>query len=87
MPLAKVTLGEAAIPAISLVLIFNALALWTLVTVSVEWARHRTVLAAGYVKMAKAVLTTPVIAAILIGTVWGLVGLRYPASSTTRWNW
>jgi predicted permease len=79
VPLAKVTLGEEAIPAISLVLIFNALALWTLVTVSVEWARHRTLRAAGYVKMAKAVLTTPVIAAILIGTVWGLTGLPLPS--------
>jgi malonate transporter and related proteins len=29
--------------------------------------------------MAKAVLTTPVIAAILIGTVWGLTGLPLPS--------
>ena len=78
VPLAKVTLGEASIPSISMVLIFNALTLWTLVTVSVEWARHRTMLAVGYVKMARSVLTTPVITAILIGTVWGLTGLQLP---------
>ena len=41
IPLAKVTLGEAALPAVSLVLVFNSLVLWTLVTGSVEWARHR----------------------------------------------
>ncbi|MDE2004852.1 MAG: AEC family transporter, partial [Betaproteobacteria bacterium] len=41
IPLAKVTLGEASLPAVSLVLVFNSLTLWTLVTVSVEWAKHR----------------------------------------------
>ena len=41
VPLAKVTLGEAALPAVSLVLVFNSLLLWTLATISVEWARHR----------------------------------------------
>ena len=41
IPLAKITLGEASIPVMSLVLVFNSLILWTLVTISVEWARHR----------------------------------------------
>ena len=41
IPIAKVTLGEAALPAVSLVVVFNSLVLWTLVTISVEWSRHR----------------------------------------------
>src|SRR6516164_7054369 len=40
IPLAKVTLGQASLPVISLVLVFNSLLMWTLATVSVEWARH-----------------------------------------------
>ncbi|HET9047019.1 MAG TPA: AEC family transporter, partial [Casimicrobiaceae bacterium] len=40
LPLAKIALGEAALPAVSLVLVFNSLLLWTLATVSVEWARN-----------------------------------------------
>ena len=40
LPLAKVALGDAAVPSVALVLVFNALILWTLVTVSVEWALH-----------------------------------------------
>ena len=40
LPLAKVALGDAAVPSVALVLVFNALILWTLVTVSVEWAQH-----------------------------------------------
>jgi len=79
IPLAKVTLGEPSLPAISLVLVFNALLLWTLVTVSVEWARHRALSWSGYVQAAKAVLANPVVASILIGTGWGLAALPLPA--------
>ena len=56
MPLAKVTLGEAALPAVSLVLVFNSLILWTLVTISVEWARHRDLSARGLAQTARGVL-------------------------------
>jgi hypothetical protein len=79
IPLAKVTLGEPSLPAISLVLVFNALLLWTLVTVSVEWARHRALSWSGYLQAAKAVLANPVVASILIGTGWGVAGLPLPA--------
>jgi hypothetical protein len=64
---------------ISLVLVFNSLLLWTLVTVSVEWARHRALSWSGYVQAAKAVLANPVVASILIGTGWGIAGLPLPA--------
>jgi hypothetical protein len=48
IPLAKVALGEAALPSVALVLVFNSLTLWTLVTVSVEWARHGSFTAHGF---------------------------------------
>ena len=54
IPLAKVALGEAALPSVALVLVFNSLTLWTLVTVSVEWARHGSFTAHGFVKTLKA---------------------------------
>ena len=79
VPLAKIALGEASIPVVSLVLVFNALTLWTLVTISVEWARHRTMSWSGYVQAAKAVLTNPVVASILVGTGWGLTAIPLPA--------
>jgi len=78
IPLAKVTLGERSLPVISLVLVFNALVLWTLVTVSVEWARHRALSWSGYVQAAKAVLANPVVASILLGTGWGFAALQLP---------
>src|SRR5450755_4431079 len=54
IPLAKITLGESSIPVVSLVVVFNSLTLWTLATVSVEWARHREMSWSGYAQAAKA---------------------------------
>ena len=76
VPIAKLTLGEAAMPSVALVLVFNALTLWTLATVSVEWARHGAFTVAGFGKTAISVLKNPLVAAILTGTAFGLSGLR-----------
>jgi len=78
VPLAKSILGDAAVPAVALILVFNALTLWSLVTVSVEWARHGSLSLAGFTKTAGGVLTNPVIAAILAGTLFGIVGWPLP---------
>jgi len=79
IPLAKATLGEAALPSVALVLVFNSLILWTLVTVSVEWARHGSFSVAGLAKTVKAVATNPIVASIVSGTLFGLAGLGVPA--------
>ena len=78
IPIAKLTLGEAALPAVALVLVFNALVLWTLVTVSVEWARHGEFSARGFGRTAVSVITNPIVAAIVGGTLFGLTGLSLP---------
>ncbi len=78
VPLAKTTLGDQALPAVAMVLVFNSLTLWTLVTVSVEWARHGTPNLHGFARTAKGVLTNPIVASILSGTVFGLTGLPIP---------
>ena len=79
IPLAKVTLGEGALPAVSLVLVFNSLVLWTLVTVSVEWARHRDLSLSGIGRTTKGVVTNPVVASILAGTAFGFLDVPLPA--------
>ncbi|MBK8335375.1 MAG: AEC family transporter [Sterolibacteriaceae bacterium] len=78
LPLARTALGDAAVPSVALVLVFNALILWTLVTVSVEWSRHGAFSVAGFGKTARGVLTNPIVAAILSGTLFGLSGLKLP---------
>lgn len=79
LPLAKVALGDAAVPSVALVLVFNALILWTLVTLSVEWARHGSFSLRGFAKTLRGVLTNPIVAGILSGTLFGLSGLQLPA--------
>lgn len=79
LPLARITLGERALPAISLVILFHSLVLWTLVTVCVEWARHRTPSLAGLARTARDVVLNPIVASILAGTAFGFSGLAMPA--------
>ncbi|MFZ4535535.1 AEC family transporter [Propionivibrio sp.] len=80
LPLAKVALGDAAVPSVALVLVFNALILWTLVTVSVEWARHGSFSAKGFAKTLRGVLTNPIVAGILSGALFGLTGWPLPVA-------
>lgn len=79
VPLAKSALGPEALPAVALVLVFNALTLWTLVTVSVEWARSGALSVAGFGKTAWSVATNPIVASIVAGVAFGLSGLGLPA--------
>ena len=79
VPYAKSVLGDSALPAVALVLVFNSLTLWTLATVSVEWARYGELSLRGFAATARSVLTNPVVAAILGGTAFGLSGLQLPA--------
>jgi malonate transporter len=78
LPIARLTLGERALPSVALVLVFNALTLWTLVTVSVEWARRGTLTLAGFGRTVASVITNPLVAAIVAGTLVGLSGWKLP---------
>lgn len=74
LPLAQATLGAAALPSVALVLAFNSLILWTLVTVSIEWARHGSLSWRGLGKTAAAVAVNPIVASIVGGTLFGMAG-------------
>jgi predicted permease len=76
VPIARLTLGEQALPSVALVLVFNSLTLWTLATVSVEWARNGSLTPAGFGKTALSVLKNPLIAAIIVGAVIGMSGIK-----------
>ena len=78
LPLAKASFGDAVVPPVALVLVFNALILWTLVTVSVEWARHGSFSVKGFVRTVKGVLTNPIVVSILAGTFFSLTGWTLP---------
>lgn len=79
VPLVTVTLGERALPSITLVIIFNAWVLWLLVTVSVERARQRSASAGALARTVREVALNPIVASILAGTAFGFTGLHLPA--------
>jgi malonate transporter and related proteins len=79
LPLAKILLGDAAVPSVALIIVFNALTLWTLVTVSIEWGKHGKLSLQGLGKTAWGVLTNPIVAAILLGTAYGFAFGTLPA--------
>lgn len=83
LPIAKLTLGPAAIPAVALVLVFNALILWTLVSASVEWARHGHMSLAGIGETLAAVARNPIVLAIASGSIVGTLELRIPGPIDT----
>ncbi len=78
LPLAKATLGDAAIPSVALILVFNALILWSLVSISIEWHRHGSLSLRGFRNTLKGVLRNPIILAILTGTAFGYSGIALP---------
>jgi malonate transporter len=78
LPIARVTLGPEAVPSVALVVVFNALTLWTLVSVAIEWSKHASFSVRGIGKMTMGILTSPIVAAVLSGTAFGLTGLNMP---------
>lgn len=67
VPIAKLMLGNAALPSVAIVLVFNALTLWTLVSISVEWSRHGNFSLRDFGKTAINIVTNPLVGSILLG--------------------
>ena len=79
VPIVQVSLGNGAIPTISLLIIFNVLLLWTTATACVEFGRT-----GGHVdtkKFGKALLNifkNPIVLGIALGSSFGLTGWHLP---------
>lgn len=78
IPLATILLGAKSLPSIALVLIFNSLILWTLVTVSVEWARNGSFSLRGVLNTLVSVFKNPIIIGIGAGFAWSLLHRPLP---------
>jgi predicted permease len=87
VPLGTRVLGDAALPAISLVIVFNALILWTVVSVSIEWSKSGAATLRGIGRTALQVLANPIIAGILAGTAFGYAGLELPSLVARAVDW
>lgn len=83
LPLVKSTLGQTAVPPAALVIVFNAFTLWSLISVSIEWAKHGSFTFVGFGKMALGVITNPLVGGIVFGTLFGMLGLQLPKIADT----
>ena len=80
LPLVRITFGDAAMPSAVVVLVFNAMILLTLTTVSIEWAKHGRLSLRDIALTSKGVLMNPIIFSVLLGTLFGFSGFTLPES-------
>ncbi|MGP3590636.1 AEC family transporter [Vagococcus sp. WN89Y] len=73
IPVAVILLGPSSLASVALVLVFNSLILWTLVTVSVEWAQNGSFSLRSIAKTLVSVLRNPIIIGIFSGFLWSLL--------------
>lgn len=79
VPIVVMSLGEAAMPTISILILFNVLLLWTVAIASVEFGRSgRITDPAAVLRPMLRIFRNPVIIGMLVGTAWGLSGWRLP---------
>ncbi len=78
LPLAKILIGERALPSAALVITFNALILWTLLTISIEWARFGRLSIKSLQGVLLTVIKNPLIIAVFSGFLYGLIGFPLP---------
>lgn len=79
LPLAIAMLGEIVTPSISAVLSMNAMILWTLVSIAVEFAQqtgHLTL--KSFVRTLLTVFKNPLIISIFAGVLWSFTGFNIP---------
>lgn len=67
IPIIMLFMGDEAIAVSALVISFNALLLWSLVSFSIEWAEHGSFSWRGMLATFKGVLKNPVIVGIMLG--------------------
>lgn len=69
LPIVRALLGDEAVPSVALVVVFSALILWTLATISIEFAQIGKLSTNSLKKAVKSVFKNPVILGILAGLV------------------
>lgn len=78
IPIIKMLLGDQAIPIVAIIVIFNALILWTLATVSIEFVQMGKLSGRSFIKALKNVSKNPIIIGIFTGIVVNYIGLPIP---------
>ncbi|MBS7815212.1 hypothetical protein B9T11_06145 [Wohlfahrtiimonas chitiniclastica] len=67
IPIIMLFMGDDAIAVSALIITFNALLLWSLVSFSIEWVEHGSFSLGGIIATTKGVLRNPVVIGIMLG--------------------
>ncbi|MCX8649637.1 AEC family transporter [Gilliamella sp. B2776] len=78
IPIIKMLLGDHAIPIVAMIVIFNALILWTLATVSIEFVQMGKLSGRSFIKALKNVSRNPIIIGIFTGIIVNYLRLPIP---------
>ena len=79
VPIVQVSLGESAMPTISLLIIFSVLILWTAAIACVEFGKGEGPVNVRKILLSMArVVKNPIVLGILLGGAYGLTGLKLP---------
>lgn len=78
IPIIKMLLGDQAIPIVAIIVIFNALILWTLATVSIEFVQMGKLSGHSFIKALRNVSKNPIIIGIFTGIAVNYIGLPIP---------
>lgn len=78
LPIVRALLGDEAVPSVALVVVFSALILWTLATISIEFAQIGKLSTSSFKKAIKSVFKNPVILGILAGLIVNYSQLPLP---------
>ncbi len=80
VPIVQVSLGDAAIPTLSMIVVFSVLTMWTAAIASVELGKPgSTQDIAKILHSTKRVLKNPIVLAIIAGCAFSFTGLTMPA--------
>ncbi|WP_392564521.1 AEC family transporter [Orbus wheelerorum] len=78
LPIIKALLGDKAVPSVALVVVFSALILWTLATISIEFAQVGKLSTIQIKKAVKNIFKNPVILGIFAGLIVNYIGIPLP---------
>lgn len=79
IPILMVFMGDDAIAVSAMIISFNALLLWSLVSFAIEWADHGSFSLKGMAATFKGVLKNPIIIGIILGLLVSFIQLPIPS--------
>lgn len=79
IPLIMLFMGDEAIAVSALIISFNALLLWSLVSFAIEWAEHGSLSLKGFILTFRGVLKNPIVIGIILGLIVSFFRIPLPS--------